>query len=190
MIKKADSGVGLFGFRSWFHIHFPSYWLCDHHHPLLGLLQAPPNLSLLLALPLTVLAQHSHSFVHTATAPTSEDKLNSLLGSTKAALLGFCYFSLHPLLCAYLFSPLHKAVTLAVLQTHQTCCWLRELACACFFPYISSELIPSPPLGFCSNVTLLVTSSLTTLLKIVTLLYLGTPCPPYPAWLFLTLFIV
>lgn len=55
-------------------------------------------------------------------------------------------------------------------------------------PLNSAELIPSPPLGLCSSVTLLVTSSLITLLTIVTLLYHHPPCPPHPDWLFLALY--
>ncbi|KAF6339810.1 hypothetical protein mRhiFer1_008074 [Rhinolophus ferrumequinum] len=41
---------------------------------------------------------------------------------------------LHPLWGADVFPPRHKAVILAILQTHHTCSCLRELTCACFSP--------------------------------------------------------
>lgn len=82
-----------------------------------------------LALSPAVLSQHSYSSVHTVLSlpPHSEHKLNSSLESVRAALLGSHYRWLHPVLCAYLFSPLHKAAIPAV---PQTCSCLRGLAWA------------------------------------------------------------
>lgn len=88
-----------------------------------------------------VLSQHSYSSVHTVLSlpPHSEHKLNSSLGSVRAALLGFRYHWLHPVLCAYLFSALHKAAIPAVPQTHQACSCLRGLAWAWSSPkYLQS----------------------------------------------------
>lgn len=113
---------------------------------------------------------------HCAAAPTLLRGHAELLPGIYEGCTGPPHLWLHPLLWAHVFSPLHRAAIPAVPQTHQTCPCLRELP-GPLLPPNSLELIPSPPLGLCSNVPLLVTSSVSTLVLPVSLTLIGFSLP-------------
>lgn len=99
-----------------------------HQHLLLGSLQPPSNLSCSGPVSFSLISAQLLLCAYCAIAPTSlRAQVSSSLGSVRAALLGSHYLWLHPVRCAYLFSPLHKAAILAVPQTHQICSCLRDL---------------------------------------------------------------